>query len=68
RIEQVGDEVPLVIGEVDDRAHVGQHRTVMCQLSWHGWVDSCEGIRLQALSNWAQTMPWYSGQGHPIGG
>jgi len=22
----------------------------MCQLSWHGWVDSCEGIRLQALT------------------
>ena len=27
-----------------------QAALIMCQLSWHGWVDSCEGIRLQAVS------------------
>ena len=36
RIEQVGDELLFLVGQLDDGAHVGQLQAAPCHLSWHG--------------------------------
>ena len=49
RIEQVGDELPLLIGQGDRKVHGGQSRRRPCPLSWRKPGDPNVRIRLQTL-------------------